>query len=129
MLFSSAVPSLDKSKSFWTSREIYCKISQSNPLPTFKWQHQNGRCLNSNPECYPDNNRWEDLPASFVISPPSGVATKRSTVGIPRDTRSGFLRCVATNTGGSAENMMRFFASGELWVIIITAEDDEMPLN
>lgn len=129
MLFSLAVPTLDKSKSFWTSRRIYCEISQSNPLPTFKWQHQNGLCLNFNPECYPDNSNWKDLPASFVISPPSGDATDRSTVDIPLDTPSGFLRCLAANTGGSDGNMMRFFASGELWVIIITVEDDEMLLN
>ncbi|RMX55640.1 hypothetical protein pdam_00001669 [Pocillopora damicornis] len=128
------VPTLDKSKSFWTSRRIYCEISQSNPLPTFKWQHQNGPCLNFNPECYPDNSNWKDLPTSFVISPPSGDATYRSTVDIPLDTPSGFLRCLAANTGGSDENMMRFFASGMDSVRITTAtkeydEDDTLSMR
>ena len=112
--FLPAVPFLDKSQSLWTNRRIYCQVSQSNPLPTFKWQHQHGPCLNFNPECNPDKSRWSDLPASFVVSPPSDDATRKSTVAIPKDTQSGFFRCKATNREVSAENVMKFFVSGEL---------------
>ncbi|PFX14424.1 Fibroblast growth factor receptor 1 [Stylophora pistillata] len=121
------VPFLDKSHSLWTNRRIYCQVSRSNPLPTFKWQYQRDPCLNFNPECKPDKSRWSDLPASFAVSPPSDDATRRSTVAIPKDTESGFFRCKATNREGSAENVMKFFVSGtnSARITMTTKEYDE----
>ena len=109
-----------KSESFWTTNRVYCQVSRSNPLPVFKWQYQNGPCLNINPECNPDSSKWKDVPSGFVISPPGDVPTARSTVDVPKDLPSGFLRCKATNTRGSDENVMRVFVSGEFCECHIT---------
>lgn len=70
--------------------------------------------MNFNLECYLDNSNWKDFFISFVIFLFSGDVIDRSIVDISLDISLGFLRCLVVNIGGSDENMMRFFVSGEL---------------
>ena len=114
MCWSLASPILDKSNQFfWLSNEVYCRVTQSNPLPKFKWQYQSGLCLNINRECKPSSGKWKDITVNFDVSPPVDIATKKSTLKIPQDSQSGFYRCVATNVVGSDDFSVSFFATGE----------------
>ena len=94
------------------NHKIHCKVTRSSPLATFRWQYQNGPCLNFDRDCKPSNAKWQDI--TFDVSPAAGVATAKSTVTIPQDVGSGFFRCIATNVLGSDDHYLRFFAIGEL---------------
>ncbi|XP_078371749.1 fibroblast growth factor receptor 4-like [Oculina patagonica] len=120
-----SLPKFDKTKSFWITNQIYCQVSETNPLPKITWQHQTGLCLNINPECKPDDNRWRDITSSanFVISPGVDVATAKSTLTMPKDAPSAFFRCLARNARGSSVNSaMSFFASGMDRIKITTSQ-------
>ena len=86
-------------------------VTRSSPLPTFRWQSQNGLCLNIDRDCKPSNAKWQDIPSS--VSPAAGVATAKSTVTIPEVAGSGFYRCIATNVLGSDDHYLRFFTTSE----------------
>ncbi|KAL9972277.1 hypothetical protein ACROYT_G018560 [Oculina patagonica] len=121
------LPKFDKTKSFWITNQIYCQVSETNPLPKITWQHQTGLCLNINPECKPDDNRWRDITksANFVISPGVDVATAKSTLTMPKDAPSAFFRCLARNARGSSVNSaMSFFASGMDRLKITTSQEE-----
>ena len=92
------------------TNKIYCQVSRTNPLPTFKWQHQGWLCI----ECKPDKNLWRDINENFDTSPSVDMPTAKSTLIIPKDAQSGFFRCVATNARGSDYNVLKFSARGEL---------------
>lgn len=80
------------------------------------WQRHEDECLFQNPKCTPDSRSWEDISSSanIVISPDVDVATDKSTLKIPKDARSAFFKCVATNVRGVDFHVMSFFSSGEL---------------
>lgn len=115
-IWPTALPILDKVKSFWITNEISCQVNRSNPLPKILWQHQNGLCLINNPECLPDSSSWQDISsrADIVISPVIEVATMKSTLKIPKDYQSAFFRCEARNERGADFHVMSFFSSGGL---------------
>ncbi|KAJ7377511.1 hypothetical protein OS493_028494 [Desmophyllum pertusum] len=114
------VPTLDKSKPFWMTNKIYCQVSRTNPLPTFKWQHQGWLCI----ECKPDKNRWRDINENFDTSPSVDMPTAKSTLIIPKDAQSGFFRCVATNARGSDYNVLKFSARGDNVIEISTTSEE-----
>ena len=64
----------------------------------------------------PDSNSWQDISSSadIVISHSVDVTTVKSTLKIPKDARSAFFKCVATNVRGFDFHVMSFFSSGEL---------------
>ncbi|KAL9972287.1 hypothetical protein ACROYT_G018570 [Oculina patagonica] len=110
------LPKFDKTKSLWITNQIFCQVNETNPLPKITWQHQTGLCLNINPECKPDDNRWRDITSSanFVISPGVDVATAKSTLTMPENAPSAFFRCVARNARGTSVNSaISFFASAK----------------
>lgn len=115
-IWPTALPILDKVKDFWIRNEISCQVNRSNPLPKISWKHQNGLCLINNPQCLPDSSSWQDTSstADIIISPVIEVATKKSTLKIPKDYQSSFFRCEARNERGADFHVMSFFSSGEL---------------
>ena len=100
---------MDKIREIWYSTTVIdCKVSRTNPLPTFRWQYQSGLCLNDNRECKPSDSKWQDVSAPFSVSPAVDVATGVSKLTFPQTLRSAFFRCVATNAMGSDDYVMRF---------------------
>ncbi|CAH3195239.1 unnamed protein product, partial [Porites evermanni] len=123
-------PTLDKIREIWyTTTVINCKVSRTNPPPTFRWQHQSGLCLNDNRECKPSDSKWQDVSAPFSVSPAVDLATGVSKLTFPQNLRSAFFRCVATNAMGSDDYVMRFLGGSydePINIIIASSpEDDE----
>ena len=100
---------MDKIREIWyMTTVINCKVSRTNPPPTFRWQHQSGLCLNDNRECKPSDSKWQDVSAPFSVSPAVDVATGVSKLTFPQNLQSAFFRCVATNEMESDDYVMRF---------------------
>ena len=100
---------MDKIREIWYSTKVIdCKVSRTNPLPTFRWQYQSGLCLNDNRECKPSDSKWQDVSAPFSVSPAVDIATGVSKLTFPQNLQSAFFRCVATNAMGSDDYVMRF---------------------
>ncbi|XP_073254161.1 fibroblast growth factor receptor 1-like [Porites lutea] len=122
-------PTLDKIREIWYSTtEIDCKVSRTNPLPTFRWQYQSGLCLNDNRECKPSDSKWQDVSAPFFVSPAVDVATGVSKLTLPQTLRSAFFRCVATNAMDFDDYVMRFLGGSydkPLNIIARSTEHDE----
>lgn len=107
--FLPAPPTLAKIREIWYSTTVIdCKVSQTNPLPTFRWQYQSGLCLNENRECKPSDSKWQDVSVSFSVSPAVNVTTGVSKLTFPENLQSAFFRCAATNAMGSDDYVMRF---------------------
>ena len=100
---------MDKIREIWyMTTVIDCKVSRTNPPPTFRWQYQSGLCLNDNRECKPSDSKWQNVSAPFSVSPAVDVATGVSKLTFPQNLQSAFFRCVATNEMESDDYVMRF---------------------
>ena len=121
-----APPTLDKIKEIWYSTTVIdCKVSRTNPLPTFRWQYQSELCLNDNRECKPSDSKWQGVSAPFSVSPAVDVATGVSKLTLPQDLQSAFFRCVATNPMGSDDYVMRFLGGRLIYLLANVPSGDE----
>ena len=122
--FLPAPPTLDKISEIWyTTTVINCKVSRTNPPPTFRWQHQSGLCLNDNRECKPSDSKWQNVSAPFSVSPAVDVATGVSKLTFPHNLQSAFFRCVATNAMGSDDYVMRFLGGRLIYFLHLNILD------
>ena len=122
--FLPAPPTLDKISEIWyTTTVINCKVSRTNPPPTFRWQHQSGLCLNDNRECKPSDSKRQDVSAPFSVSPAVDVATGVSKLTFPHNLQSAFFRCVATNAMGSDDYVMRFLGGRLIYFLHLNILD------
>ena len=88
-------------------------VDQSSPLPTFDWQFQSGSCLQTDLECEPSSEKWQNLPANLEVDPVVGIAAKKSTLSTPATFPSSFFRCIAKNVMGSDSWSLTYLGNGE----------------
>ena len=115
---------MDKIREIWYSTKVIdCKVSRTNPLPTFRWQYQSGLCLNDNRECKPSDSKWQDVSAPFSVSPAVDIATGVSKLTFPQNLQSAFFRCVATNAMDFDDYVMRFLGGRLIYFLHLNILD------
>ena len=93
--------------------KVSCKVTKSNPLPTFRWFYQNFICDKSSvQECVPDEGKWKPVPPE-KISPNASIPSSKSSVNIDSDQGNSYYRCKASNSLGNDSLVIIFKRGGE----------------
>ena len=96
--------------------EVSCRVTKSNPLPTFRWQYafKNLECNINDPTgtCVPKEDEWVTVPSQFVF-PSSSTPTNESIVTVAKDQQNAFYHCQAFNSLGNDSQILKFVRLGK----------------
>ena len=83
---------------------ISCRVTKSNPLPTFTWQYAVITPLKE--------DRWETVPGRLILTN-SSTPSNESIVKVEKDQRDAEYRCEARNSLGSDFYIFRLARLGK----------------
>ena len=86
---------------------VICKVTKSNPLPTFTWKYQPVRCE----DCVPDESNWIDVPSYLLLTPQK--KTNLSEVRVEKSQAAAFYRCQAANGVGNDTHIIKLIRLGK----------------
>ncbi|RMX55563.1 hypothetical protein pdam_00001670 [Pocillopora damicornis] len=101
-----APPAIDKERDEIPAKEgleskVICKVTKSNPLPTFTWKYQTVKCE----DCVPDESNWIDVPSYLLLTPPK--QTNLSEVRVEKSQSAAFYHCQADNGVGNDTHIVK----------------------
>ena len=110
--FISAPPAIDKERDEEPAKEglestVICKVTKSNPLPTFTWKYQTVKCE----DCVPDESNWIDVPSYLLLTPPK--QTNLSEVQVEKSQSAAFYHCQADNGVGNDTHIVKLVRLGK----------------
>lgn len=110
--FISAPPAIDKERDEIPAKEgleskVICKVTKSNPLPTFTWKYQTVKCE----DCVLDESNWIDVPSYLLLTPPK--QTNLSEVQVEKSQSAAFYHCQADNGVGNDTHIIKLIRLGK----------------
>ena len=110
--FISAPPAIDKERDEEPAKEglestVICKVTKSNPLPTFTWKYQTVKCE----DCVLDESNWIDVPSYLLLTPQK--QTNLSEVRVEKSQSAAFYHCQADNGVGNDTHIVKLVRLGK----------------
>ena len=110
--FISAPPAIDKERDEVPAKEglestVICKVTKSNPLPTFTWKYQTVKCE----DCVLDESNWIDVPSYLLLTPQK--QTNLSEVRVEKSQSAAFYHCQADNGVGNDTHIVKLVRLGK----------------
>ena len=106
-MFLSVKPEIDKSVSSISEQDlpVICKLKRSYPPANITW-HVQPYCLNLIDKCFYKEHLWQEAESSeFKIV---SSKTYSQIYMLPQARSSYFFRCVANNSEGSDQHVVKF---------------------